>query len=305
MKIRTILFAGVALWVGGSFARSAQTVAADRPILWSVHFDAERLRAGIGQELFKSLDPVLTSLSGNKASAPGGKLESLAVFGFRPQKSGGDAFPFLADLGFSAEGGGITQRFDAISKKHAAPVEDIAGYPSIHFQHRGKEVWIGKFADNRVFVSTSRGLLELALTPDGGGFAAAVPAKPDEILGGNVEVESLLARNPDLRDSELLKMLPHLEFHVLTSDGRLDVDASAELDSERSARRAARMIDGMAAGLSMRDANGVPWDERLSLKQDGSRLAMQLHLEPQEAKKLFDSLAHEIENKTKAAKDDQ
>ena len=303
MKLRLIIIAAFALWAGGSFARAAsQPIVASRPVLWSIHFDAERLRSGAGQELFTSLDPILISLSGDKSSAPGGKLQSLAIFGFEPQKGSAGDLPVFADLSFSSEGEGISRRFEAISKKRDVPIEDIAGYPTIHFPHQGKEVWIAKFTDNRVFVSTSRGLLELALAPGAGGFAASLPARPGEMLGGNIEIESLLAGNPALRDSELLKLLPHLEFHVLSQDAQLDLDASAELDSERSARRAARMIDGMVAGLSLQDPSGVPWDERLVLKQDGPRLAMHLHLEPQEAKKLFDGFAREIDNRTKPAK---
>ena len=304
MKLRPIFLTALAMWAGSPLVQATPPNVAGRPVLWSVHFDAERLRSGLGKELFASIDPILTSLSGEHASTPGGKLQSLAICGFQPPKDGG-GFPFLADLSFSAEGGGIAQRFQAISKKRDAPVEDLAGFPTIHFQHQGKEVWIAKFNDCRVFVSTSRALLELAVAPGADGFATALPAKPDEMLGGNVEIEPLLAGNPDLRNSELLKLLPHLEFHVLTVGGQLDVNASAELDGERSARRAARMIDGMVAALSMRDAGGVPWDERLTLKQDGPHLGMQLHLEPGEAKKLFDNFAHEIASSTQAKKDDE
>ena len=306
MKLRSIIIAALALWAGGSSARAAaQPIVAGRPVLWSVHFDAERLRSGTGQELFTSLDPMLASLSGGKSSTPGGKLESLSIFGFEPPQGSGGGFPVFADLSFSSEGGGISQRFEAISKKRDAPTENIAGHPAIHFQHQGKEVWIAKFTDDRVFVSTSRGLLEQALAPGADGFAASLPAKPGEMLGGNVEIESLLAGNPAFRDSELLKLLPHLEFHLLSENAQLDLDASAELDSERSARRAARMIDGMVAGLSLQDPHGVPWDERLVLRQDGPRLAMHLHLEPQEAKKLFDGFAREIDNQTRSAKDSE
>ena len=247
------------MWAGGSSAGAAsQPIIAGHPVLWSIHFDAERLRSGAGKELFTSLDPILTSLSGDKSSAPGGKLQSVAIFGFEPPPGSAGDFPVLADLSFSSEGSGISQRFEAISKKRDAPIEDIAGYPAIHFQHQGKGVWIAKFTDDRVFVSTSRGLLELALAPGAGGFAASPPAKPGEMLGGNVEIGSLLAGNPALRDSELLKLLPHLEFHVLSGDAAIDLDASAELDSERSARRAARMIDGMVAGLSLQDPTACP-----------------------------------------------
>ncbi len=302
MKLCSILIASFALWAGGPFAQAAAPAFAGRPVLWSVHFDAERLRSGAGQELFADLDPILTSLSGDKSSAPGGKLESLALCGFQPQPGGSDPFPFLADLRFSSEGGGISPRFEAVSKKHGVPIEDTAGYPTMHFQHEGKEVWIAKCNDSRVLVGTSQGLLQWALTSDEGGFAAAMPPRPNEMLGGKVEIQSLLAGNPVLRNSELLKMLPHLEFHILSEGAQLDLDASAELDSERSARRAARMIDGMVSALALRDPNGPPWDERLALKQDGPRLAMKLHLEPQEAKKLFDSFAREIENGTKSAK---
>ena len=298
------LATAVARWAGGSFAHAALPGApADRPVLWSVHFDAERLRTGAGRELFADLDPILTSLSGDKSS-PGGKLESVAISGFRPQKSSGDPFPFLADLRFSAEGSGISQRFEAVSKKRNVPIEDAAGHPTMHFQHEGKEVWIAKWSDTRVLVGTSPGLLAWAAAAPAADTPAASPSPAaNEMLGGHVEVQSLLAQVPDLRDSELLKLLPHLEFHVLTAGGRLDLNASAQLDSERSARRAARMIDGMVAAVAMHDPSGVPWDERLVLRQDGPGLAMQLHLEPQEAKKLFDSFAREMEKRQRSDKD--
>ena len=288
------------VWVNASFAQNVPPVVAS-PVLWSVHFDAERLRAGAGQELFASLDPMLTALSGHNAAVPGGKLESFAVSGYPGQKGSGDPFPFLADVRFSSEGGGIAGRFEAISKKRNVPIEELAGVPTIHFQHQGKEVWIAKVNDSRILLGTSRTILATALESNGSGSASATPPKPTEMLGGKVEIEPLLAANPTLRDSQLLKLLPHVEFHLLSEGGQLDLDASAQLDSERSARRAARMIDGMVAALSMHDASGVPWDERLALKQDGGRLAMQLHLEPQEAKKLFDGFAREIESKVKTS----
>ncbi len=300
MKLRSILLVASTIWAGASFAQTVPTVAPS-PVLWSVHFDAERLRTGAGQELFASLDPMLTALSGQNASVPGGKLESVAVSGYPPRKGSGDPFPFLADFRFSAEGG-VSRRFEAISKKRNAPVEELAGMPTIHFGHQGKEVWIAKIDDTRVLMSTSRAVLTTALAPDGSGpVADAVPRRPTEILGGKIEIEPLLGASPALRDSQLLKLLPHVEFHLLSEGGQLDLDASAQLDSERSARRASRMIDGMVAALSMHDAGGVPWDERLALKQDGGRLSMQLHLEPQEAKNLLDGFAREIESKAKGS----
>ena len=306
MKLRTIFLVATALWSGGSLTRAASQISvAGRPVLWSVHFDAERLRTGLGQELFTTLDPLLASLSGDKSSTPGGKLESLAIFGFQPHKGNGDEFPFLADLAFSSDGGGISRRFEAVSKKHGAPIEDIAGYPSMHFDHQGKEVWIAKLTDTQIFVGTSRNLLELALASGTAGFAAAVPPRPTEMLGGNVEIAPLLATHPALHDSELLKMLPQLEFHILSDAGQLDLDASAALDSERSARRAASMIDGIVAAFAIHDPNGIPWDERLVLKQDGTGLTMHLHLEPQEAKKLFDHFSHALETHANAAKHDE
>ena len=305
MKIRTFFLTASALWAFGSLASAAPpNTFAGRPVLWSVHFDADRLRTGAGQELFASLDPMLTILSSDKSSAPGGKLKSLAICGFEPQKGEGH-LPFVADILFSADGGGITRRFEAISKKRNLTIETIAGSSVIHFQHQGREVWIAKHDDTRIFVSTSRATLELALAAGSNSLTAATPPRPDELLGGDLEIKRLLADHPDLRDSELLGLLPHLEFHVLTAGENLDVDVSAELDTERSARRAARMIDGMVAGISLRDAVGVPWDERVSLKQDGAKLAMQLHLDPKEARKLFDQFAHEIQNHKKAPKDDE
>ncbi len=305
MKLRTFFLTASVLWAFGPLTNAAPPpTVAGRAVLWSVHFDAERLRTGAGQELFASLDPILSVLSGDRSSVPGGKLESLAIFGFEPQKTDG-AFPFLADIRFSADGGGVSRRFEAISKKRNLSIETVAGSPAIHFQHEGKEIWIAKLDDTRIIVSTSRGTLELALAPGANVLANAATSRPDEVLGGDLEIKRLLADHPDLRDSELLSLLPHLDFHVLTAGENLDLDASAELDSERSARRAARMIDGMVAGISLRDVGGVPWDERLSLKQDGARLAMQLHLEPHEARKLFDLFAREIENHKKAANDDE
>ena len=304
MKLRTLFFTASALWTLGSPVHAApQGSVAGRPVLWSVHFDADRLRTGAGQELFASLDPILTAFAGDKSSAPGGKLKSLTICGFEPQGGEGH-LPFLADIRFSAEGGGVSRRFEAISKKRNLPIETVAGSPAIHFQHQGREVWIAKPDDTRILVSPSRPMLELALAR-GADSPTAAPSRPDEVLGGDLEIKRLLADHPALRDSELLGLLPHLEFHVLSAGENLDVDASAELDSDRSARRAARMIDGMVAGISLRDAGGVPWDERVSLKQDGPRLAMQLHLEPREARKLFDLLAHEIESHKKAPKDDE
>ncbi len=305
MKLRSFFLVTSALWALGSLANAAPpTTVAGRPVLWSVHFDADRLRTGAGQELFASLDPILSVLSSDKSSVPGGKLTSLALFGFEPQKADGN-LPFLADIRFSADGGGVSGRFEAISKKRNLAIETVAGSPAIHFQHEGKEIWIAKLDDTRICVGTSRGLLESALAPGVNSLVTVPPSRPDEVLGGDLEIKRLLADHPDLRDSELLGLLPHLEFHVLTAGQNLDVDASAELDSDRSARRAARMIDGIVAGISLRDTGGVPWDERLSLKQDGARLAMQLHLEPQEARKLFDMFAREIENHKKAANDDE
>ena len=305
MKLRTLFLTASALWALGSPVHAApQATVAGHPVLWSVHFDADRLRTGVGQELFASLDPILTTLSSDKSSAPGGKLQSLAIYGFEPQKGDGH-LPFLADLRFSADGGGIARRFEAISKKRNLSIETVAGSPALHFQHEGKEIWIAKLDDTRIVVCTSRGTLELALAPGANNLATALPSRTDEVLGGDLEIKRLLADHPDLRDSELLSLLPHLEFHVLTAGENLDVDASAELDNERSARRAARMIDGMVAGISLRDTGGVPWDERVSLKQEGARLAMRLHLEPQEARKLFDLFAREIENHKKAPKDDE
>lgn len=302
MKLRPLLIAAAALWVGGTSVHAATppTVIADRTVLWSVRFDAERLRSGVGQTLFANLDPILTVLSGEKSSLPGGKLESVAVYGFQPPKNAGHDFPLLADLTFTTDNGGISRRFDAVGRKHNAPVETVAGYPAIHFDHEGREVWIGKFSDARVVVSTSRDLLEPALLAGAKGFATVASAKPNEMLGGNVEISSLLATNPILGKSELLNLLPHLDFHVLSDGARFDLDASAELDSDRSARRAARMIDGMVAALSIQDTGGVPWDERLALQQDGARLGMKLHLEPQEAQKLLDGFVHEIQQGVKA-----
>ncbi len=314
MKLRstlTITTAAAALWTGGftptRAARAATAAAtaptatvADRPVLWSVRFDAERLRSGLGRELFSNLDPILTALSGERSSLPGGKLESVALFGFQPPKPGSHDFPVLADLTFTADNGGIVRRFEAVSRKHDAPVETVAGFPAIHFAHQGKEVWIGKFSDVRVLVATSRALLEPALASGAGGFTTATPPKPNELLGGNVEIKFLLTGDSALRNSELLNLLPHLDFHILSDGAQLDLDASAELDGDRSARRAARMIDGMVAALSLQSKTDVPWDERLTLKQDGAQLAMKLHLEPQEAKKLFDNFVREIQNaKTK------
>ena len=302
MKLRLILIAACTLWAGARFAQAAPPLTvAGRSALWSMHFDAERLRTGAGKELFASLDPAMIALAGEKSSAPLPKLQALAVFGFQPQKSGDDNFSLLADLGFSAEGGGISPRFEAVSHKRNVPIETIAGYPSMHFQHEGREVWIVKLSDSRVLLSTSRALLEPALAA--GGLAPSTLPGPDEVLGGDVEIASLLADNPALRASELLKLLPHLDFHIFSAGEQLDLDASADLDSERSARRAARMIEGMAAAASMQDSNGVPWDERLVLKQDGPHLTVQLHLEPQEAKRLFDTFARQIENGAKAVKD--
>ncbi len=305
MKLRLIFTAIFTLWVSGLSAQvTPPTTVGGRPVLWSVHFDAERLRTGAGKKLFADLDPILLPFSAENSPA-GGKLESLAIFGFQPQKDGGNKFPLVADLGFSADGGGVSPRFEAISKKRGAPVESIDGHPAIHFQHQGREVWIAKINETRVLVSTSRDFLELALAAGADGPIASLPPRPDEILGGNVEIKPLLANNPALRDSELFKLLPHLDFHISSKGEQLDLDASAELDSERSARRAARMIDGMVAALAMRDASGVPWDDRLVLKQDGPRLAMQLYLEPEEAKKLLDSFARDIETHAKTAKDDE
>ena len=304
MKLRSIFLAVFTLWTGGLFAQTAQpTTVAGRPVLWSVHFDAERLRTGPGQELFASLEPWLKSLSGEKSSSPAARLESLTVVGFKPQKGSDDPFPLLADLGFSGDNGGISPRFEAIRNKRSIPTEDLAGHPAMHFEHQGKEVWIVKLSDRRVCVSTSRGLLETALATGASPFASSLPPPPGEMLGGSVEIEPLLADNPALRDSELLKLLPSLEFHLLSAGGALNLDASAQLDSERSAKRAARMINGMAAMVSMQDTGGVPWDERLVLKQDGAVLAMHLHLEAQEAKKLFDSFARQIEDHTTATND--
>ena len=302
------------LWAGGSPAQTTpQTVTATTtaatasaaPVLWSVHFDAERLRTGVGKELFANLDPILTALSGEKSSVPGGKLEFLAMTGFQPRKKSGDKFPFLADLRFSPDNGGISRRFEAVSKKRGVPIEPIAGSASMHFEHQGKEVWIAKFTDSRLFVATSRALLEPALSAASAGGITTAPPPADELLGGKVEIGDLLSDHPDLHDSELLKLLPHLDFHVASAGEKLDVDASAELDSDRSARRAARMIDGMVAALALHDTSGVPWDDRLTLKQDGAKLAIQLHLEPQEAKKLFDSFAREIQNHGKHSTHDE
>ncbi len=306
MKLCSITIAVLALWAGPMFAQAApQITAAGRPVLWSIHFDAERLRSGAGRELFASIDPLLTALSGDHSSAPGGKLESLTILGLQPQQGDADTTPSLADLNVSPDGGGISRRFEAISRKRGLAIVDLAGSPTIHFSHEGKEVWIAKFGDNRLFLGTSRDLLESALKSGGTLFAAVIPQRPDEMLGGKVEIKSLLAGNSGLRDSELLKLLPQIEFHLFSDGAQLDLDASAELDSERSARRASRMVDGMVAALSMHDSGGVPWDERLTLKQDGPRLAAQLHLDAREARKMFDSFAREIEIKIKAANRDQ
>lgn len=305
MKIRTLFLTASALWALGSPVNATTpNTFAGRPVLWSMHFDADRLRTGPGQELFATLDPILTALSREKSGVPGGKLRSLAIVGFDPQKGDGLA-PFVVDVHFTADNGGISQRFDAVAKKRNLPVETLAGVPAIHFQHQGREIWIAKADDTRILVGTSRGTLELALAAGANDLAASVPARPDEVLGGDLEIKRLLADHPDLRDSELLSLLPHLDFHVLSAGENLDVNASAELDSERSARRAARMIDGMVAGVSLREVGGVPWDERVSLKQDGAKLALQLHLDPKEARQLFDLFAHEIENHKKAPKDDE
>lgn len=305
MKLRTLFLTASALWALGlpAYAAPPNTVA-KRTVLWSVHFDADRLRTGAGQELFASLDPMLTVLSGDKSSTPGGKLRFGSICGFEPQGGEGH-FPVFAEIIFSEDGGGISHRFEAISKKRNLPIETVADFPAIHFKHEGKEVWIAKPSDTRIFVSTSREILETAAAAGADNDVTAKSSWPGEVLGGDLEIRRLLAAHPDLRDSELLSLLPHLEFHVLTAGENLDVNASAELDSDRSARRAARMIDGMVAGISLRDAGGVPWDERVSLKQDGSKLAIQLHLEPREARKLFDLFAHEIENHKKAPKEDE
>ena len=305
MKLRFLLTVAFSLWAGTLSAQTTPTAAvAGRPVLWAVHFDAERLRTGAGKKLFASVDPALLSLSSGNAPG-GGKLESLALFGLQPQKDGGDGFPLVADLAFSAEGGGIGVRFEAVGKKHGVPIESVGGYPTIHFPHQGKEVWIAKRDDTRVIVSTSRRFLETALAGGADGAGAALSQTPGEVLGGFITVESLLADHPALRDSELFKLLQHLDFHVLSgADDQLDLAASADVDSERSAKRAVKIVDGMVAAFSLRDASGVPWDERLTLKQDGPRLAMGLHLEPGEARALFDLLAHEINDRMNPSKDE-
>jgi hypothetical protein len=301
MKIRSLLLAVCLLSTGrGLLDAAPSTVVAGRPVLWSLHFDVERLRTGPAQELFARLDPFLSSLSGGDAAVPSGRLETFSICGFQPPMGQPSPVSFVADLSFSAASGGIAQRFQAIARKRNLTIEDVAGYPTLHFDHEGREVWIAKLNDTRVLVGTSRDLLQTLLTGGPDALATTLPTRTDEVLGGDVEVETLLTANPNLRNSELLKLLPHLDFHVLSAGDALDVNASAVLDSDRSARRAARMIDGMVAALAMRDPHGVPWDERLVLEQNGARLDMRLHLDSAEAHKLFDSFANEIADGVKS-----
>ena len=305
MTLQSIL-AAVAVFSLGINGLSAQLAPAPvgiagRPVLWTVHFDAERLRTGAGKNLFASLDPILNSLTSDN-SPVGAKLESFAIFGFQAQKNSGEGLPLLVDLRFSAAAGGITPRFEAVSKKHDVPIETLEGYPAMHFEHEGKEIWLAKYSDSRLLLSSARGLLETALQAGPDALATSALQSPDEVLGGKVEVEPLLATNPALSDSDLLKLLPHLEFHVLSAGEDLDVNAAAELDSDRSAERANKMIAGMLAAISLQDPKGIPWDERLALKQNGPQLTMHLHLDPQEAKEMFDRFAQEIDHQIKPAK---
>ncbi len=310
MKLPTILISTFSsAWLAGaSLTNAAPTppLVAERPVLWSIHFDNHRLRTGIGRNFIDVLSPFLESLSTSNHSAPGSALESVALYGFEPTNDANEAVPFLADLNFSSEGDGVSQRFDAISKKRHLTIEQIGTYPSIHFDLEGQQIWIAKYSDSRLLVGASRALLEKVLTPGTDNFVLAPSENSNELLGGSVEIGRLLADNHALRKSELLKLLPHLDFHITdTVEQQLNLDATAELDSERSATRAARIIEGMTAAMSLRDAKGVPWDERLNLTQDGPHLALKFHLDPQEVKVILDRLVRELQAQVNSAKSDE
>lgn len=307
MKLRPTLLLTVALVAFTPFvAAAAPASLAGRPVLWSVHLDVNRVRSGVGLELFTNGDadliPRLIATAEKKHGGLGGTLETVAMYGFQPPKNARRDGPFLANFVFSPTGGNISERFEAIRERRGLPVETVAGYPALHFEHEGKEVLVAKVGDYQVVVGTSRELLEAALKPETGGLASlSSPENARDLFGGSVELKDLPITDATLSKSELLKLLSHVEFHFDTDNKQLNLNVAAELPDERTAKRAARMIEGMTATLAMEDKTGVPWDERLVLGRDGTRLMMSVHLDPQEAKRLLDRAANEV----KAAHEDR
>ncbi len=301
MKLRLLVFAfsvflAAQLSYGGVHIDLSS--AAKPEAVWSVRLYPAQFQTGVAGDLLRSLG-ILTPLQHVETLDPMG-LESLQVTGYG---SGGKAqeAQFLADLTLTPSGKSADEVLQLLSQKYQGTPEAISGHSAIRFSlplgvgAGPQDVWLVKVGDKQLLLSPLRSVIETALTGKAAEPGPLGARRENEIFGGMVELDRLAG---EVHDSELLAQLQHLEFHIQSAADALKLGVSAALKDGRSAKRVARMLEGMITMMSLDEpaGKGPTLDERLQVTTNGGALEVDVALTASESQQLIEALTGSVKN---------
>jgi len=302
MKLRSFVLATTALFAAATASFAALEAEAKPQVDWSVRLYPNQFQAGVAGDLLKSLGAIPLP----EKILPDIQLPSVEKIEFAGMGGIGKPAPdsFFADIQIRPDKTSVDALVDSLKQKYQGIQEDIAGHPAVRFNvplppdspAPSQNFWIARLTEDRFVVSPNRSIMEFALSRDPKDSSALGARRENELLGGLVAIDKLAKGTTD---SDLLAMIQRLEFHLDSTADAFHLAASAALQDAKSAKRAARMIEGMITAMSLDEpsAKGPSLDERLKVTAKDSELNVDVSLDAKESRELIESLSEGLRDR--------